>query len=103
MTTGTARLTHGGRFLTVTTMRKRGKKNVPLVVTYVVSNPGSDPAVAFPVLALTKEDGVTYHCAITEWGARCDCVDGEIREKRGSGRCKHIRSLVAVGLLPRDT
>lgn len=101
MTHGTARLTHGGRFLTVTTHRKRGKKSVPMTQTYVVEDARPDPRVASPVLTLTKEDGEQYHLSVNEFGTRCDCFAGEIGKKRGTGHCKHILAAMSVGLLPK--
>lgn len=95
--TGTAHLE-----LVITTMRKKGKKMVPLRVVYVVRNANPDPRVAHPAYSLTKEDGTVYHCSHAEFGARCDCFDGEKREKLGTGGgCKHARALQAVGLLPK--
>lgn len=97
--TGTARLKDGK--LTITTQRKRGKGLVPLVVTYAVADSKPDPRVANPAFILTKENGQAYHVSLSEFGVRCDCVDGEIRERRGTGLCKHAKALAACGLIPK--
>ena len=98
---GTAKLSHGGKLLTVTVLRKRRKSLVPLTQTYVVEDSRPDQRVAFPVFALTKEDGEIYHVSVTNFGVRCDCRDGELREKRGGGFCKHISALQATGVISK--
>jgi hypothetical protein len=98
---GSARLKDN--ILTVTVQRKRGKKTVPLVVTYKVEDANPDPRCAYPVYSLTKDNGEVYHASVDTWGVRCDCVDGELREKRGSGICKHAAALMAVGKIPKET
>jgi SWIM zinc finger len=93
---GTAKLTHGGRFLTVTVPRKKGRKSVDLVQTYVVEDTRPDVRVANPAFTLTKEDGEQYHCAVNEFGPTCSCADCEFRQHL----CKHLKAVIAVGLLP---
>lgn len=99
--TGTVRYKDG--ILTLTVMRKHGKRMKPLVTTYTVADCRPDPRVASPAFSLTKDDSEVYHVSANEWGVRCDCIDGELREKRGTGDlCKHARSLQACGLMPRS-
>lgn len=98
---GNARLEDDGKTLVIKTMAKRGAKLKLNEQRYEVSDAQPDPAVAFPVIALKKADGKVYHVSVTEWGAACDCVSGEIREKYNLGPCKHTLALIAVGLLPK--
>jgi hypothetical protein len=58
---------------------------------------GDDLAVDMVVVRCGQLEALGY---LNEWGVRCDCVAGEIVEKRGT-KCKHILSLQAVGLLPK--
>ena len=95
---GSARYDPETGILTVTTMRKRGKRSVPLVVSYRVEDARPDPKVAFPVFSLTKESGEMYHVSQDQWGLHCDCRSGEIREKYGSTNCKHAAACAACGL-----
>ncbi len=99
--TGSVRYKNG--ILTVTVLRKHGKNWKPLVVQYTVEDANPDKRVANPAFTLTKEDGEVYHVHQNEFGIRCDCVDGELREKRGVQElCKHARALQAVDLLPKS-
>lgn len=98
---GVARLTHGGKLLVVTTQAKRGKKLVPNVVAYAVTDAKPDPSVAFPVYALTKEDGTVWHVSVNEWGASCDCPHATFRGGNSRVQCKHIAAAMATGLLPK--
>jgi hypothetical protein len=98
---GSAKLTHGGKLLHITVPRKRRKNLVPLTQTYVVLDSRPDPKVCFPAFELTKENGEKYHVSVWPTGMRCDCRDGELREKRGGGYCKHIRSMIVVGLISK--
>lgn len=99
---GVANLKDG--ILTIKTPAKRGKKVVENVQVYTVSDADPDPKIAYPVIALTKADGTVYHAGYNEYGYFCDCGNGIIREKYGARTpCKHCVSLIAVGLLPKET
>lgn len=96
--------------LTVTTLAKRGKKTVEVQRHYQVTNANPDRRVAHPAWTLTKglvKDGVftslgeVWHVSVNEWGPACDCPDRLFRGEKSGVACKHILSLVAVGLIPR--
>lgn len=97
---GLARLSEDGKTLTITVQVKKGKRYVDKVDSYEVEKVDSDPRCAEPVIALKKTDGEVYHISFAEFGIRCDCPSGEIRERYGSTGCKHAKACVAVGLIP---
>lgn len=85
MKTRTARLEDNRLTITID-----GKATV-----YTVEDGRADPAVADPCVKLTKEDGESYHVAVTEWGVTCSCGDCHFRSRV----CKHILGLRAVGVM----
>jgi len=104
---GTAKLTEG-KYLTITTQAKRGKKMVPNVQTYLVEDVNPDPEVAYPAYSLTKgefaaEDGQAvfvpsgdvWHVSVREWGAECDCPHRTFNPN--APVCKHAKAMQAVG------
>ena len=96
---GSARLSADGATLTITTKRKRGKD---LVRVYAVKDVRPDPEVAHPAYSLTTEEGEVYHVGANEWGVFCDCPDHHYRRQNDQTPCKHCKSLMAVGLLPKE-
>ncbi|QDV36060.1 hypothetical protein [Tautonia plasticadhaerens] len=63
----------------------------------------SDPYVARRAFELTKPDGTRYDIAQTHHGACCDCPDFIYRrEGLDPLGCKHVRALVACGLIERE-
>lgn len=69
---------------------------------YAVRPLPSEPATAERAFRLVKLDGVSYHVAETASGAHCDCPDFIFRrEGIDPLGCKHIRALVAQGLISR--
>lgn len=83
-----ARLTHAGKLLWII----RGKK----IDLYVIEDARPDPAVAFPVLRLTKDDGTHYDVSVNEFGASCTCADCNYRNHA----CKHILAMRKLKLIP---
>jgi hypothetical protein len=61
------------------------------------------PARAFAAgksYRLRKPDGTTYDVALTDFGLTCDCPDFIFhRDGLDPGGCKHIKAMVAYGLL----
>lgn len=58
------------------------------------------PEAARQCFELRKGDGTTYHVSRHDHGAECTCGDFVYhRDGIDEQGCKHIRSLVAVGLL----
>lgn len=106
---GVARLSDDGQTLTITTKAKRtrkvkGQKVVDYkdhVRTYTIQDTRPDPRVASPAFALTNEDGDVYHVSVNEFGPACDCPDGHFRRENDREKCKHVKALQAVGLLPK--
>lgn len=69
---------------------------------YAVRPLPCEPAIAQRAFRLMKLDGMSYHVAQTEFGAHCDCPDFIFRrEGTDPLGCKHIRALVAQGLIAR--
>lgn len=67
---------------------------------YLVRPIQADPSVALKAFRLRKTDATTYDVADTIHGPVCDCPDFIFhRDGIDSGACKHVRSLVACGLL----
>jgi hypothetical protein len=55
-----------------------------------------------PAFRLKKADGTIYDLAETCHGLTCDCPDFTFhRDGLDEGGCKHIKAMVAVGLLSR--
>jgi hypothetical protein len=68
--------------------------------TYTLRRIPCDPRAALRAYRLRKADGTTYYVARTEFGMTCDCPDFEFhRDGIDSEGCKHIKALVAVGLM----
>src|SRR5262245_11074329 len=68
--------------------------------TYRVKPVPITGAVATKLLRLTKPNGDHYTVASTLDGLSCECADYTFnREGTDPAGCKHIRSLVACGLL----
>ena len=84
--TGSCRLTHGGRLLSIT---RDGKESL-----YVVYRVITDKAVAHPAFTLITKDGGQYTVSKGKFGAECECADFVMRHRS----CKHIKSLKALGL-----
>ena len=84
--TGSCRLTHGGRLLSIT---RDGKEQL-----YVLYKIITDKAVAHPAYTLIKADGEQYTVSKGKFGIECECADF-IRRAR---LCKHAKSLKALGL-----
>ncbi len=85
--------------LTITTLVKRGKKMVPLVVVYKVANLNPDPQVAYPAFRLTKADGEFYDVHVNEYGPACSCAHATFRGANSKIPCKHCLAMSAVGLI----
>lgn len=124
---GKARLSDDGRFLTITTMAKKGSKYVENVQTYLVTDVRPDPRVAYPAYALAKgkivqakelpitEDkyaysdteefvltGEVWHVSVNpKWGLDCDCPHRTFHPNAPA--CKHAKAAQAVGLLPKES
>ena len=84
-----AKLTHGGRVLTLTVLRQAGKRLRPLTTTYAVEFP---PGIE-GVVNLVKGDGRAYE--VTAHACTCDDAQFKARERS----CKHRTSLQQLGLL----
>jgi hypothetical protein len=62
-----------------------------------------DPDAALEAWRLRKDDGTTYHVARTGFGPTCDCPDWTFhRDGLDPGGCKHIKALIATGLMPSE-
>jgi hypothetical protein len=60
----------------------------------------SDPAVAVRAFQIAKPDGTRYDVAETPFGPECDCPDFIFRRAGlDPAGCKHIKALVAHGLI----
>jgi hypothetical protein len=67
---------------------------------YVVRPVLADSSVALKAFRLRKEDGTIYDIAQTAHGLECDCPDALFRrDGRDATGCKHVKALVACGLL----
>ena len=77
-----------GNQLTVTVTLKSGRE---VTTTYTVER-------IERTIRLTKQDGATYEVSFNRRDQpRCSCGDLTFRDREGG--CKHLRSLVAVGLI----
>jgi hypothetical protein len=65
---------------------------------YRVYRVASDVRVADPAFALVKTDGTTYHCGMTDFGWTCDCGHMTFVGDKIGEPCKHLRSILAIGL-----
>lgn len=78
---------------------------VQLVMTidrtpYTVRPLVPDAPVARRAFRLVKPDGTLYDVAQTRWGLECDCPDFIFRrDGLDPAGCKHVRALVACGLI----
>ncbi|GAC1475940.1 MAG: hypothetical protein NVSMB9_29420 [Isosphaeraceae bacterium] len=60
----------------------------------------TDPESALRAFRLHKRDGTLYDIEETLYGASCDCPDFTFRrEGLDPDGCKHVKALVAEGLL----
>lgn len=67
---------------------------------YNVRPIASDTFAAFQAFRLRKADGTAYDVADTLYGHTCDCPDFVFhREGIDPSGCKHIKALVACGIL----
>ncbi len=108
-THGTARLEDdedGDKRLVITTettkQTAKGPKIKTKKQTYKVEDLRPDDRVAKPAFRLTKEDGEAYDVAVNEFGATCSCPDGQFRRENDRIKCKHVKAMRAVGLLPPE-
>jgi hypothetical protein len=67
---------------------------------YTVRRLGCDAWVGRESYQLLKTDGTVYDVVQTRYGAECDCPDFIFRrEGIDPSGCKHVKALVAAGLL----
>ena len=124
--TGYARYDSKTGILKITTIVKRGKKEVEHTTLYRVHNINPDPRVAEPAFSLTKGEvkltpglfkeggempetpiftpsptAEVYHVAIEQFGPTCSCPHATFRGQNSSSVCKHVVAMRAVGLLPK--
>jgi hypothetical protein len=67
---------------------------------YAVKPLACDPAIAKRAYRLNKPDGTLYDVSQTQHGPRCDCPDFIYRrDGLDPAGCKHVRALVAQGLI----
>jgi hypothetical protein len=67
---------------------------------YAVKPVACDPGAALRCFELRKGDGTRYHSSQHEHGAECDCPDFVFhRDGLDPAGCKHVRALVACGML----
>lgn len=118
---GKARLIQG-KYLVITTPRKRGEKYVDVTSTYLVEDVCPDPRCADPAFSLTKGElrivpcfdengqavddkrfeptGEIWHVHVDEWGPSCDCPWRTFNPN--SPVCKHAKAMQALGLLKKN-
>jgi hypothetical protein len=59
-----------------------------------------DPIIAVKAFRLNKADGTLYDVAETRYGPQCDCPDFIFRrDGLDPSGCKHVKALVAEGLI----
>ncbi len=69
---------------------------------YRVNPNRADGSAALKAYRLTKTDGTGYDAALTVHGLTCDCPDFIFRRDGIDPEgCKHIKAMVAFGLLDR--
>ena len=67
---------------------------------YLVSRNRGDDWPTFKAYRLSKDDGTDYDVAETAYGLTCDCPDFIFhRDGIDPDGCKHIKAMVAYGLL----
>ena len=67
---------------------------------YLVNPNVAEDSAALKAYRLTKTDGTAYDAAVTEHGLTCDCPDFIFRRDGIDPEgCKHIKAMVAFGLL----
>jgi hypothetical protein len=72
-------------------------------VAYALRRIPTDASAALRCWRLRKADGTTYNAAVTEHGPVCDCPDFVMRREGIDPRgCKHIKALVASGLMAAE-
>lgn len=96
---------------TGTRPRRRGAGPAPAVCRLTMEINGTDyriepnPGGAFDVsraYRLRKRDGTAYDVARTDYGLTCDCPDFIFRrDGLDPSGCKHLKAMVAYGLLDR--
>jgi hypothetical protein len=70
--------------------------------SYTIRRIPCDPGAALGAFRLRKVDGTTYVVAATDSGLVCDCPDFTFhRDGIDPDGCKHIKAMVAVGLLQK--
>src|SRR4051795_5956235 len=63
-----------------------------------------DPELAIRAFRLAKADGSRYDVAQTPYGPQCDCPDFIFRRDGiDPAGCKHVKALIAEGLLEAET
>jgi hypothetical protein len=71
--------------------------------TYNVRPIPTDRDAALKAYRLKKNDGTAYHVAQTVHGLTCDCPDFVFsRDDIDPNGCKHVKPMVACGLLERS-
>lgn len=92
-----------------TRRRKRARHVSQLLLTidqtfYAIRPLRCDSSVAQRAFRLQKFDGTFYNVAQTDFGGQCDCPDFIFRrEEIDPEGCKHIRALVAHGMMGSKT
>ena len=67
---------------------------------YAVRPIDCDPSEAVRAYRLNKPDGTLYDIAQTRFGPQCDCPDFIFRrDGLDPSGCKHVKALVAEGLI----
>jgi hypothetical protein len=67
---------------------------------YEVRALACDPIIADRAFRLNKADGTFYHISQTRYGPHCDCPDFIFRRDGiDPTGCKHVKALVAEGLI----
>ncbi len=71
---------------------------------YAIRKVACDPSVADKAFRLLKDDGALYDVIQTRHGPSCDCPDFIFRrDGLDPAGCKHVRALVAFGLIERPS
>ncbi len=62
----------------------------------------ADPGVASKAYRIKKSDGRVYDITQTAYGPECDCPDFTFhRDGIDPNGCKHIKAMIAVGLIEK--
>ena len=88
-------MTHGTAKLTLTI-----KINGQDAIDYQLVKLDGDEMIA--AWRLRKPDGTEYDAHADKFGLHCTCPDGVYKRENQAVKCKHCRSLEAVGLLPKE-